>query len=163
MTQKTSRKALKVWARLGMWYGSKLADNYGPTPPDDWAELIDRTDEERLGEALLAVRRETPIFPPTLGQLEAAIPRPRVTSWSEPSKPQQIAELMLNRDLCKHQLASRWTFFGPMREFPVPSSKPPVTFSHPDPRGVVVAECAECGKSSYRALLDEAVGPGVAA
>src|SRR5690606_34233952 len=75
MPRKLSRRASRIWERLGQWYGSRLADAYGPTPPEDWAELIDRTDDERLEDALVSVRRESPVFPPTLGQLEAAIPK----------------------------------------------------------------------------------------
>lgn len=160
---KLSRRALKTWERLGQWYGSKLADSYGPTPPEDWAELIDRTDDERLMDALLAARRETPIFPPTLGQIEALIPQRKQQSRG-PSKPEQIAELMLRNPLCKHQLSGRWSFFGPPREFEVlPKRKPPEFVTHPDPRGAQVDACEKCESPSYRVLLEDAIGPGIAA
>jgi hypothetical protein len=164
MPRKISRRASRTWEKLGQWYGSRLADNYGPTPPDDWIELIDRTDDERLNTALALVRSQTPIHPPTLGQLESSLPK-REPVNTGPSVPQQLADLMLKRHvLCIHQLNRPWNYFGPMREFEVlPPSKPPKTITHPFPRGVQVAACEECGKPTYRVLLDQSVGEGVAA
>lgn len=162
MPRKLSRRASRVWDRLGQWYGSKLADSYGPTPPEDWAVLIDRTDDERLEQALLAVRRESPVFPPTLGQIESQIPK-RATGGG-PSKPQQLAELMLKtHDLCEHQRARPWNYFGPLREFLMPKIDPPLYVTHPDPRGVQVPACEQCGKPSYRVKLEDSVTDGVAA
>lgn len=114
-------------------------------------------------DALLAARRETPIFPPTLGQIEALIPQRKQQSRG-PSKPEQIAELMLRNPLCKHQLSGRWSFFGPPREFEVlPKRKPPEFVTHPDPRGAQVDACEKCESPSYRVLLEDAIGPGIAA
>lgn len=166
MPRKLSRRASRIWERLGQWYGSRLADAYGPTPPEDWAELIDRTDDERLEDALVSVRRESPVFPPTLGQLEAAIPKRQHASGREPSKAQQIADLMLKkhgREMCVHQLAQPWNYFGPLREFQMPNTKPPLYITHPDPRGVVVADCRDCGKPTFRVLIEDSVTDGVAA
>jgi hypothetical protein len=166
MPRNLSSRALKIWARLGQWYGSRLAESYGPTPPEDWAELIDRTDDDRLDSALLAVRRETPIHPPTLGQLENALPKKQVVASGAPTKVQQLAELMLrkhNKDLCRHQFAKPWTYFGPPVEFPIPNTKPALSVTLPDPRGVTVSECEACHKPSYRVLLVDSIGEGVAA
>jgi hypothetical protein len=90
MQRRISTRAIRTWAKLGQWYGSRLADNYGTTPPEDWCELIDRTDDDRLLDALLAVRRESPIHPPTLGQIENSIPK-RESGNSGPSKPGRIS------------------------------------------------------------------------
>ncbi len=161
MSRKISFRANRVWKRLGSWYGTRLVEQYGEHPPEDWAEIIDRTDDERLDDALLQVRRDTPIHPPTLGQLEAALPKKQWTSDGQPSKPQQIADLMLEKhgaEMCIHQLARPWSYFGPMAEFEVlPKSKPPVYTRHPDARGVVVAPCEHCDKPSYRVLLEQAL------
>ena len=48
----SSKRAEAIWRRLGQWYGTRLVDQYGPKPPPDWAELFDRTDDERLEKAL---------------------------------------------------------------------------------------------------------------
>lgn len=165
--RRISKRSDSSWKRLGSWYGARLFEQYGQHPPEDWCELFDRTDDERLWDALLAVRRESPVHPPTLGQIEAALPKKQWASNGEPSKPQQCADLMLAKhgeDMCKHQRAMPWNYFGPMREFEVlPKSKPPMYITHPDPRGVQVPACEECGKPTYRMTLDEAVSPGVAA
>lgn len=154
MPPRVSRRASKVWEKLGQWYGSRFADNYGPTPPEDWCGVIDRTDDESLHSALLSVRRASPIHPPTLGQLEDAIPK-RETGNSGPSKPERLATLMLQNDLCKHQCLARWSYFGPMTTFEIKRDKgKPDYVTHPDPRGVVVAACEECGKPSVRVLLE---------
>ncbi len=163
MPPKVSKRASKVWAKLGEWYGSRLADNYGPTPPEDWCEIIDRTDDESLHSALLSVRRASPIHPPTLGQLEDAIPK-RESGKAGPSKPERLATLMLRNDLCKHQLFSRWNYFGPMTTFELlPKRTPPEYVTHPDPRGVQVPPCEQCERPSYRVTLAQEMAPGVAA
>lgn len=167
MPPKVSRRASKVWDRLGQWYGSRLADSYGPTPPEDWVTVIDRTDDERLDQALSHVRHQTPIHPPTLGQLEDAIPK-RETGNSGPSKPQRLADLMMRlhgRDMCPHQIRSVWNYFGPLVTFEIKGDKkaPPQYVTHPDPRGVQAPSCDACGKASYRVLFDQEKTEGVAA
>lgn len=165
MSRRISKRADAAWKRVASWYGSRLFEQYGQHPPEDWCELFDRTDDERLWDALLAVRRESPIHPPTLGQIETALPKKQWSSGTQPSKPQQIADLMLathGSDLCIHQMARPWNYFGPMREFEVlPKSKPPMYITHADPRGVQVAPCEQCEKPSYRVLLEQAVTAGV--
>jgi hypothetical protein len=166
MPRKLSRRALQTWDKLGQWYGTRLSDNYGPTPPDDWAEVIDRTDDERLKDALLAVRRVSPIHPPTLGQLEASIPK-RESGHTGPSKAERIANAMLRAhgpEMCVHQFAKIWTYFGPLTTFELmPKRTPPEYMTHPDPRGAVCPACEACGKPSYRVTLDQEVTQGVAA
>jgi hypothetical protein len=112
------------------------------------------------------VRRESPKFPPTLGDLEKAIPK-RETGNSGPSKPQRLADLMLKlhgRDMCAHQVARPWTYSGPLVTFELlPAQKPPAYVTHPDPRTVVVAPCDSCEKPSFRVKLDQEVTAGVAA
>lgn len=159
-----SRRASKAWDRLRQWYGARLVEQYGDVPPPDWCDVFDRTDDERLEDALLTVRRDSPIHPPTLGQIEVAVPKRQASG--APSKPQQLADLMMQkhgREMCVHQIATTWNYFGPMREFQFAGIKPPVFVSHPDPHGVQVPACARCSLPSRRVLLDEAVSEGVAA
>jgi hypothetical protein len=166
MQPKVSRRASRVWDRLGQWYGSRLADNYGPTPPEDWCEVIDRTDDERLHSALSHLRHQSPVHPPTLGQLEDAIPK-RETGLGGPSSPTRLAELLLKThgsEMCAHQFRMGWNYFGPLTTFEVSvDKKKPDYVTHPDPRGVQCPPCEACEKPSYRVLLTQERTEGVAA
>lgn len=140
---KISRRAAAVWKRLAQWYGARFLETYTTEPPEDWARLVDETSPERMEQALLAVRRESPVHPPTLGQLEAAIPPQRLDAGNAPSTNQQLATFALRRiagELCRHQMVSSWNYFGD-RE---------MGFS-----GVQIPSCDECGKRSHRFLASE--------
>lgn len=155
-----SKRSQKVWARLVSWYGSRIAEAYGSEPPEDWAFLIDRNDDERLETALLAVRRLSPIHPPTLGQLESALPAR--TTAETPSLAFVLSEAALERfrDLCKHQIAKPWNYFGPIEDF-VSKHRNNEIIRHPRIVGVQIPACAECGTYSRRLKLDEIAGAGV--
>lgn len=161
MSRRISHRAQKLWDKLASWYGARIAEQYGANPPEDWAELFDRTDPDDIASALIDARRLSPIHPPTLGQVEAAIPRKQRTGPGEKSKPEKIAELMLakhGKDLCPHQCARPWNYFGPMTTFELlPKRVPPQYVTHPDPRGVQVPPCEACGKPSFRVTLDQAL------
>ncbi len=164
MPPKISRRAGKAWDRLKQWYGTRLADSYGDLPPEDWCTFFDRTDAERLDAALIHVRHQTPVHPPTLGQLEDAVPK-RDSGNSGPSKPQRLANLLLaTHPLCHHQRAARWNYFGPMATFEIQvDKKKPDYVTHPDPRGVQCPPCDLCDRPSFRVLLEQEVSQGVAA
>lgn len=152
-----SRRAAKVWDRLRQWYGARLAEQYGDVPPPDWCDVVDRTDDERLDAALSHVRHQTPVHPPTLGQLEDAIPK-RDTGNHGPSKPQRLSDLMFREHgaaMCRHQFSRPLSYFGPLTTFELKSdSKKPNYVTHPEPRGAVMSACEECGKPSFRVLLE---------
>jgi len=118
---KISKRAARTWDRLRQWYGARVAEQYGAVPPLDWCAIIDRTDDERIETALATVRRESPAHPPTLGQLEAAIPKRDLWSNNQRSQIDQFADFAvskLTRIMCQHQVAMRWNFFGPVRQRP---------------------------------------------
>lgn len=105
-----SNRAAHVWKRLGSWYGARLAEDYGPTPPRDWCTVIDRADRGVLRDALVHIRQTCPIHPPTLPQLEAAI-----RAVSPPSEPprdyrEALTAEVLRRRLTPRQLISAWTW-----------------------------------------------------
>lgn len=154
MPPKVSARASRVWMRLGSWYGSRLGEAYGPTPPDDWVALIDRTDDERLEQGLLKVRRESPIHPPTLGQLEAAIPRRQFDGGGISPLAKLSDHVMRTRELCKHQVAASWSWFGPEEEL-LSRSRGDEVVRQAVPKGVVIPACPHCDKQSVRAMLDE--------
>jgi hypothetical protein len=116
-----------------------MAEQLGKNPPEDWAHLFDRTDDERLEDALLAVRRTSPSHPPTLGELEAAIPVRRTNT--EKSVPEQLtthAAAKFGLELCPHQLVASWNFFGDVVQGIV--------------KGVQIPGCSACSTPSHRVL-----------
>jgi hypothetical protein len=166
MARAVSRRAKRTWDRLGSWYGSRLADQYGEHPPEDWVDLFDRTDDERLDQALSSVRHASPIHPPTLGQLENAIPRREVAG--SPSRAQTVANAIMTRhgaEMCIHQLKQPWNYFGPVKDFISKSrgENGNEVIKHPEVRGVQVPACAECSKPTFRMLVDDIVTQGVRA
>ena len=141
----------KLWRRLAQTYGARLADQYGPTCPQEWCEVINRTDDERLEQALIAVRREHLQFPPTLGQFEAAIPERRRFTDSLPDRLAQHA--VAHFKLCEHQLQQPWSHFGPVIDDGGPAPRATV-------RGVVIPECKhkgcfKFGKPGHRVMDTE--------
>lgn len=163
MARSVSRRAQRVWDRLLSWYGARLAEQFGKHPPDDWAVLFDRTDDERLEQALLAVRRSSPGHPPTLGEIEAALPAKPMGNKSDLNPAEALCAFVVrNRETCQHQRMRPWSYFGPVVDFPTNKARDyPV--SHPSIRGVVVPSCGDCGKPSLRVMLDELVSTGAAA
>lgn len=159
MSRKVSPRAERVWKRLAEWYGARLADQYGPTPPPDWQAVINGADEDRLEQGLIAVRRMSPAYPPTLGQLESAIPPKRAKS--EKSIPQMLADHVVEtrgHQLCVHQLSKPWNYFGPMQEF-VSKHRGNEVITHPAIRGVQVPGCEPCERPTYRVLLEQVLTP----
>lgn len=158
MSRRISNRSQKLWDRLSSWYGARLAEQYGAHPPEDWCAVFDRTDPDDMQRALIDMRRSSPIHPPTLGQLEEAIPE-KTSGPLAQSKPEKIALLMLekhDKDMCQHQRARPWNYFGPMTTFErLPKQTPPAYVTHPDPIGAQVPPCVECGKPSFRVRLDQ--------
>jgi len=139
MARSISKRAQRAWDRLISWYGTRFGEQYGKHPPEDWSALIDRTDDKRLDEAMLTVRRNSPAHPPTLGQLEAAIPA-RADRGGK-SVPELLCEhttATLGSQLCQHQLQRPWNYFGDARTGIV--------------SGVQIASCEPCGRPSHRVL-----------
>lgn len=148
-----SRRASRVWRRLTQWYGARLAESFGPTCPEDWCDVIDRTDDERLEQALATIRRDHLHHPPTLGEFEAAIPKRQHGEQRSPAS--LLAEHAVKTlPLCPHQLARPWSYFGPVVEFQARKGRP-YSVSHPVPRGVVIPACQACDKPSHRVLLED--------
>ena len=152
MPPKVSKRAGRAWDRLRQWYGARLAEQYGSLPPEDWCHLFDRTDDERLDAGLTAARHASPVHPPTLGQIEASIPK-RDLGARRQSLPERLCEYAiskLGRVLCEHQIRGPWNYFGShFRIGEVPSW-----------RGVQIPECEPCKRQSHRVLVDEMVTTG---
>ena len=112
MSRQPSSRAKLYWRRFGQSYGARMADQYGATCPPDWAEIIDRTDDERLNKAMMVIRREYLQYPPTLGQFEAAIPKRNLTSSRDSIIDRLAVHAVKTFPMCEHQLSKPWSYFG---------------------------------------------------
>jgi len=75
-----SARAKRVWQRLIEWYGARIVEQYGESPPDDWAAR-DRPHRQQFREARPA-NHPRPLFrhPPTLPQFDQAMSPPATVS-----------------------------------------------------------------------------------
>ncbi len=129
----TDRRAAKVWKRFLESYGAKWSEAYGPKPLDLWTESIDDLTDGQISYGIRKVIRDTPIFPPTLGQFVQAcndMPVPKVESG--PSLQEQLVAYVVLKhpNMPRRQMAAPWTYL--YREW-VDGSKP----KH-------LQRCAEC-------------------
>ena len=139
-----STRATRFWKRLAQNYGAKLAEEYGPHPPEDWCAVIDRADDERLQKALVTIRAQHPNWPPTLGQFEATIPK-RDMHRSDSTVDRLAVHAAGLPGLCEHQRMFRWNYFGR------------VDWPAVEIRGVVIPDCEDCGKPDRRVLVTDLV------
>lgn len=86
------RRARLVWERLVQAYGSRVAESFGPTIPQPWAEAVDDLTDEQIKFGLRHVVRDSPIHPPSLGQfIKACMDLPIARSDKGPSLQEQLA------------------------------------------------------------------------
>lgn len=67
-----NKRADKIWLRLIQAYGSRVAESYGEDMPSSWVEAVDDISDSQIDYGMRKVVRDTPIYPPTLGQFVAA-------------------------------------------------------------------------------------------
>lgn len=148
-----SPRAKRVWARLGEWYGTKLADQYGPFPPKDWCDLVDDADNEQIKIGLNRIRGEYLAWPPTLPQFADAIKPVERARDTGPTVLDRLIEFVVaNRALTRTQLRTPWTFLG--REFDAPGPDGKMRRNHGvDVIGVVVP--ADGDHPGYRVMLED--------
>lgn len=117
---KPSPRAKRVWDRLHDWYGTRLTDTYGTVPPRDWCEVVDRTDNEQVQHALIAMRADYAAHPPTFPQFEKAFqPPPKPAGARGPSVAEQLSMFIVrNYRLTPKQLRGPWKYLA--REFDAP-------------------------------------------
>lgn len=148
---RASVRSANFWKRLAQTYGARLQEQYGPTCPSDWCEVIDRTDEERLVKALVVIRREHLQFPPTLGQFEAAIPK-RQFGKDHDSIPERLARYAVaTLRLCEHELWPPWTYFG--RQFDDGTPLGGIETSGVVIPGCKSEDCPHYGRANHRVLV----------
>jgi len=108
-----SPRAVKLWARLSEWYGTRLVETYGPVPPRDWCRLVDRSNNGDIKRALATIRLKHPSHPPTLPEFEAAL-KPAVPAHRDAAAPtvqeRLVAHVTATQQLTRQQLRSTWTW-----------------------------------------------------
>lgn len=142
-TRRPSTRSFRTWRRLSAHYGTRLVDQYGKSPPEDWCRTIDGTDDPRLEQALMVLRREYPDHPPTLGQFERCIPEREIDN--ENVIDALAVYVTTHSRFCEHQRCMPWTYFGYYRETVDARGRPsriPIT------TGVTVPVC-DCPQGNH--------------
>lgn len=140
----TNNRVRHWWKRLNQSWNMRLVEKFGSNPPEDWSDLIARCDDSRMEQALFKLQAETPVHPPTLGQLRAAIPQ---RHGNVASAPERLAEhVMQVKSLCEHQSSKPWTYFGERGED---------GSSHGwiSTKGVKVPKCDECNRTGVTVYI----------
>ena len=68
-----SNQATSIWAKFKQWYGHTFTEKHGSSPSHEWADLLNGIDRETAINALAAIKRLHPKFPPTLMEVQTAI------------------------------------------------------------------------------------------
>lgn len=109
-----SARAKKFWARMREWYGVRVVEQYGDTPPDDWRRIIDSTDNETVKRGLAIIRSRYFDHPPTFPQFEQAM-RPAAMVNQGPSPGDLLCAYVMKTygsKLTAKQIREPWTYFG---------------------------------------------------
>ena len=109
---KPNKRALNLWKRLLQTYGDRFKTSFGPEPNEAWIEAIDDIPNDRIAYGFRKVQRESPIFPPTLAQFQAAcadMPTPK-TSTGPTLQEQLVAYVMASRFISPEVRAATWTY-----------------------------------------------------
>ncbi len=111
-----SARAKRVWQRLIEWYGTRLAEQYGETPPADWSEVVDNADNEAVKRALTVIRSKYVAHPPTFPQFaEAMAPVRKANGPRQPTVQDRLCEYVMRTigtRLTPTQMRGPWTFRG---------------------------------------------------
>ena len=109
-----SKRSKVMWTRLVEWYGARLIEQYGDSPPADWRRIIDNTDHETIKRGLSIIRNRYLDHPPTLPQFEQAM-RPAAMVNQGPSPGDVLCAYVMKTHgsrLTAKQLRESWTYFG---------------------------------------------------
>lgn len=125
-SDKSSPRAKRAWERLKQWYGTRLTEQFGMTPPKDWAAVVDSTENEEVSRGLDFIRRTYTDWPPTFPQFEKALKPVQKVVSKGPTPAEQLTQFVLkHRRLTPRQLAGvpRWTFLGKEFDAMAPDGK----------------------------------------
>ena len=108
-----SPRAKRVWARMREWYGVRVVEQYGETPPIDWCKAVDSADDATVQRGLSLIKSRYLEHPPTLPQFEQVMRPPESGGIRAPSEQSQLcAYVMKTRGttLTPLQIRSSWTY-----------------------------------------------------
>jgi hypothetical protein len=95
------------------WYGVRVVEQYGETPPDDWRRIVDSTDNEAVKRGLSIIRSRYFDHPPTFPQFEQAM-RPATMVSQGPSPGDLLCAYVMKTygaRLTPKQIREPWTYF----------------------------------------------------
>jgi hypothetical protein len=94
------------------WYGARVAEQYGESPPIDWCHAIDRVDDTTVQRGLSLIKTRYLDHPPTLPQFEACM-RPAESASRGPSEMDQLCAYVMKihgSRLTPLQIRTSWTY-----------------------------------------------------
>lgn len=110
----TDPRATKLWKRFTQSYGTRFTEAYGAKPTEAWIEAIDALTDEQIAYGTKAVMRESPIYPPALGQfVQTSANMPIAQADKGPSIQEQLLEyaaLKLIHRIKPIEYARPWTY-----------------------------------------------------
>jgi hypothetical protein len=110
----SSPRAKRVWQRLIEWYGTRIIEQYGESPPDDWCSVVDDADNEAVKRALSIIRSRYVQHPPTFPQFEQAF-RPTSAPVVGPGPADRLCLYVMRTfgsTLTPKQIREPWTYIG---------------------------------------------------
>lgn len=107
-----SYQAKQVWRKFGAWYGADVIERkFGTEIPDDWAEVIDAIDRDKLDRTLADTRAKHPTWPPGLPEFEQIAKSVAKPVWVGPPMQVLLMEFVVRtKSLTRNQLASPWSY-----------------------------------------------------
>lgn len=106
-------RAKRVWQRLIEWYGARIVEQYGESPPDDWRDVIDAADNDTVKRGLGLIRTRYVQHPPTLPQFDQAM-QPQVVAKGPTAGVRLVAFAVreYGRRMTPRQISQPWTHIG---------------------------------------------------
>jgi hypothetical protein len=108
-----SARAKRVWTRMREWYGVRVVDQYGETPPPDWCKAVDQADDRTVQRGLSLIRSRYVEHPPTLPQFEKVMQPPEGSGVRGPNEAVQLCEYVMKtrgNALTPLQVRTSWTY-----------------------------------------------------
>jgi hypothetical protein len=112
-----SARAKRVWQRLVEWYGVRLVEQYGESPPDDWCETVDAATDEAVKRGLSIIRAKYAAHPPTYPQFEEAMAPVKAapSSGYKPNTCEKLSAYIMREHgmrMTPRQIRGPWTYIG---------------------------------------------------
>ncbi len=95
------------------WYGTRVAEQYGETPPIDWCKAVDNADDMTVQRGLSLIKSRYLDHPPTLPQFEQAMRPAEASGARAPNESVQLCEYVMKtrgRILTPLQVRTSWTY-----------------------------------------------------